>query len=56
MIVLSAYYTTFRVIIDAGEPYSIMTDRETLDIEEYKKAVSKLSFGLIRPKIKKMAD
>lgn len=30
------------VIIDAGEPYSIMTDRETLDVAEYKKAVSKL--------------
>ena len=40
-------------IIDAGEPYSIMIDRETLDVAEYKKAVSKLSFGLVRPKIQK---
>ena len=44
------------MIIDAGEPYSIMTDRENLNIEEYKKAVSKLSFGLVRPKIKKIVN
>ncbi len=47
------FHLTDYVIIDAGEPYSIMTDRETLDVAEYKKAVSKLSFGLVRPKIQK---
>jgi len=41
------------VVIDSGEPYSIMTDGKNLDVEEYKKAVSKLSFGLIKPKIQK---
>ncbi len=48
-----SFHLTDYVIIDAGEPYSIMTDRETLDVAEYKKAVSKLSFGLVRPKIQK---
>ena len=47
------FHLTDYVIIESGEPYSIMTDRETLNIEEYKKAVSKLSFGLVRPKIQK---
>lgn len=37
-----------------GINYGAYTDRETLDIEEYKKAVNKLSFGLVRLKIKKV--
>ncbi len=32
------FHLTDYVIIDAGEPYSIMTDRETLDVAEYKKS------------------
>jgi hypothetical protein len=31
-----------------------MTDRDSLNVEEYKKAVSKMSFGLVRPKIEKV--
>ncbi len=50
------FHLTDYVVIESGEPYSIMTDRETLNIEEYKKAVSKLSFGFVRPKIEKIEN
>ena len=47
------FHLTDYVVIDSGEPYSIMTDGKNFDVEEYKKAVSKLSFGLVKPKIQK---